>query len=408
MIILEQDTARKEGTTAVTERLVFRLPQGQHAIGRKGKPVTIPTKALSREHAVVEVTPEWGVRVWDTNSSYGTFVGENQIKEPVDVSFGSVVRFGPPSSKAVFTLRRENLTFWGPQRAAVLGVLTDEWPTMVIGGETAAALRCVLRDIPVVDESWLDEALKREDMSEPLPKPGKHLVDLPTAAELRDKAATAFSKRGVISKDEGHLEKLLKDLGVVVSRSPDDMEFVASLQEHDEFPKIDALHALLTGELVNAVKQRKKRTKADDDDDDETTLDEEENNEPLPQESDWMSSKVPEEEVAKPQDIVQEARTQFEKDNAFDDKPDHEAETEYADLVVEPQRRPLTQPSYEGRRDFRLFKKNLVLHPGSNAITDMVAVAAADTSTELKRAFLENQEDEDIDDEPRAPKKKRR
>lgn len=396
MIVLEQQ-ARLEGTTELKERLVFRLPQGQHAVGRKGKPVTVNTKALSREHAMIEVTSDWEVRVWDTDSSYGTFVDETQIKEAVTVNVGSVLCFGPASSKARFTVRREDLIFWGPPAAAALGRVDNdyEWPTMVIGKEpTAAILRCVLRNIPVVSASWLEEAASRRDLSEPLPKPGIHLVDLPTPAELRDKAATAFSKRGLLSTEQGHLEKLLADLGVPVSRSSSDMEFVASLQDHDEFPTIDALAAVLSGELVDAIKQKKK-------DDDETTLDEDEI-EPLPQESDWMSSKVPEEDVAKPHDIVQEARTQLEKDNAFD-HPDHEAETEYADLVVEPQ--PHRQRSYEGRRDFRVFKKNVVLHPRTPAITAMVAVAAGDTSAQLKRALA--QDDDDDDNVEPLPKKRR-
>jgi DNA segregation ATPase FtsK/SpoIIIE, S-DNA-T family len=72
------------------------LRPGRHAIGRAADAdVCLHDDEVSREHAVIEVSPDGGARIWDADSRNGTFVDGAPIRTATPLANGSVVRIGP-------------------------------------------------------------------------------------------------------------------------------------------------------------------------------------------------------------------------------------------------------------------------------------------------------------------------
>jgi pSer/pThr/pTyr-binding forkhead associated (FHA) protein len=55
--------------------------------------VVIDDATVSRQHATIKWEDN-RFRVYDLGSSNGTFVGEQRVREPVDLADGALVRFG--------------------------------------------------------------------------------------------------------------------------------------------------------------------------------------------------------------------------------------------------------------------------------------------------------------------------
>ncbi len=75
------------------QQLVFDLGPGTHRVGsRRGSDVRLPTDSVSREHAVLTVTPT-GVTVEDRGSKNGTLIDGTRVQRAA-VPDGSTVTFG--------------------------------------------------------------------------------------------------------------------------------------------------------------------------------------------------------------------------------------------------------------------------------------------------------------------------
>jgi hypothetical protein len=75
-------------------RAAFDLREGENILGRgETSAIRIEDNSLSRQHAVITVA-SGRVTVKDLGSKNSTFVGNNRIREEVEITTGSDLRFG--------------------------------------------------------------------------------------------------------------------------------------------------------------------------------------------------------------------------------------------------------------------------------------------------------------------------
>ncbi|MBC8103243.1 MAG: FHA domain-containing protein, partial [Cytophagales bacterium] len=81
----------------------FALQVGDNIVGRDSADVILPSKTVSRRHAVIRVLDSGGVVLEDTNSTNGTRLGEAKINpgQTAALTHGAVVQFGDIYLKAV-------------------------------------------------------------------------------------------------------------------------------------------------------------------------------------------------------------------------------------------------------------------------------------------------------------------
>jgi pSer/pThr/pTyr-binding forkhead associated (FHA) protein len=96
----------------------------QYKVGRSNEcDVILDHITVSREHAEFFIDPEGNAFLTDLNSTYGTFVNDQKISEPVLLNSGDIVAFG---DKQFFDWENE---FFGtaPKQFAKQGIEKFQW-----------------------------------------------------------------------------------------------------------------------------------------------------------------------------------------------------------------------------------------------------------------------------------------
>jgi hypothetical protein len=79
-----------------TERTEIELKPGKNTLGRMpSHDVVIADEAASRTHAVLELSPNDQLAIWDTGSTNGTFVNGREISGPQVLTHNDQIRIGP-------------------------------------------------------------------------------------------------------------------------------------------------------------------------------------------------------------------------------------------------------------------------------------------------------------------------
>uniref|UniRef100_A0A1A8F4H5 Nibrin n=4 Tax=Nothobranchius korthausae TaxID=1143690 RepID=A0A1A8F4H5_9TELE len=163
----------------------YLLPGKEYVVGRKNCPILLPNdQSISRAHAHLTATDQT-LSLRDA-SKYGTFVNDQRLTAPVNLTSGDSVTFGVFHSK--FTVSRHRLlvcssclesagkTTLSQALAALGGKLVNTWsqecthltmPTVKVTVKTISALLCCR---PIVKPEFFSELSNAVQRTLPLPK----------------------------------------------------------------------------------------------------------------------------------------------------------------------------------------------------------------------------------------------
>uniref|UniRef100_A0A1A8APW8 Nibrin n=1 Tax=Nothobranchius furzeri TaxID=105023 RepID=A0A1A8APW8_NOTFU len=171
----------------------YLLPGKEYVVGRKNCPILLPNdQSISRAHAHLTATDQT-LSLRDA-SKYGTFVNNQRLTAPVNLTSGDSVTFGVFHSK--FTVSRHRLlvcssclesarkTTLSQALAALGGKLVNTWsqecthltmPTVKVTVKTISALLCCR---PIVKPEFFSELSNAVRRTLPLPKAERFIPEI--------------------------------------------------------------------------------------------------------------------------------------------------------------------------------------------------------------------------------------